>query len=148
VSAPPPLVRIFRLPALAYIIVLLLLLGSIPIAFTGHGIEGETVVVGPQTLVLLIPIITAVFIARTATIVDAQGITVRAAFGRRRLAWNDIRGLSVTRATVYAALADGAIRLPCVRVPDLAAISRVSAGRLPEIPEAPPKFAPQRRLRR
>jgi hypothetical protein len=148
VSAPTPKVRVFRLPALAYLAVLLLLFGCAPIAFTAHGIEGEVAVVGPQTLVLLVPVIVAVFIARTATIVDADGIVVRAAFGRQRLRWDDIRGLSVTGTTVYAVLADGSVRLPCVRVANLAELSEASGGRLPEIARPTPKYAPQRRRRR
>jgi hypothetical protein len=148
VSAPPPNVRVFRLPALAYLVVLLLLFGCAPIAFTVHGIEGEVAVVGPQTLVLLVPVIAAVFIARTATIVDSEGIIVRAAFGRQRLRWGEIRGLSVTGTTVYAVLADGSVRLPCVRVSNLADLSEASDGRLPEIARPTPKYAPQRRRRR
>jgi hypothetical protein len=148
VSAPPPQARVFRLPPLAYIAVVLLLFGCAPIAFTARGIEGENAVVGPQTLVLLVPVIAAVFIRRWATIVDANGITVRAAFGRRLLPWTELRGLSVTGTSVYAVLADGSVRLPCVRVADLADISRASDGRLPEIADARPKYAPQRRRRR
>jgi hypothetical protein len=45
-------------------------------------------------------------------------------------------------------LGDGAVRLPCVRVADLAAVSRASGGHLPEIADPVPKFAPQRRRRR
>jgi hypothetical protein len=148
VSAPPPNERIFRLPALTYLGVLLLLFGCAPIAFTVHGIEGESAAVGPQTLVLLVPVVAAVFIARTATIVNPAGITVRAAFGKRHLRWQDVRGLSVTGTTVYAVLDDGSVRLPCVRVSDLAEVSGASAGRLPEIAHATPKYAPSRRTRR
>jgi hypothetical protein len=148
VSAPIPKARVFRLPALAYLVVLFLIFGCAPFAFTRHGIEGENAVVGPQTLVLLIPIVATVFIARWATIVDASGIGVRAAFGKRQLAWDEIRGLSVTGTVVYAVLSDGSVRLPCVRVGDLAEVSRASDGRLPEIADPTPKFAPSRRRRR
>ena len=46
-----------------------------------------------------------------------------------------------------AVAVDGSLRLPCVRLSDLAAIARVSEGRLPEIAEARRKYAPQRRRR-
>jgi hypothetical protein len=139
---------VFRLPALAYLAVLFLLFGSAPIAFTARGIEGENAVVGPQTLILLVPVVAAIGIARWATIVDSQGITVRVTFGRRFLPWSAIRGLSVTGTAVYAVLADGAVRLPCVRVGNLGELSRASGGRLPEIADPTPKYAPQRRFRR
>jgi hypothetical protein len=138
---------VFRLPALTYLVVLLLLFGTIPLAFTRTG-NSEEAVVGWQTLFLLIPVLAAVFIARAATIVDGSGVTLRAAFGRRRLAWDDIRGLSMTGNSVYAVLSDGSVRLPCVNVGDLGALSRASEGRLPEIADPTPKFAPQRRRRR
>ena len=138
----------FRLPPLAYLVVLFLVFGCAPFAFTVHGIEGESAAVGPQTLVLLLPILAAVVIARWATIVDGHGVVVRAAFGKRQFPWEEIRGLSVTGTSVYAVLDDGSVRLPCVRVSDLAAVSRASDGRLPEIADPTPKFAPQRRRRR
>jgi hypothetical protein len=148
VSAPPPKTRVFRLPALTYLVVLFLAFGTAPIAFTSHGIEGEDATIGPQTLILIVPVLAAVFVARWATIVDASGITVRAAFGKRVLPWAELRGLSVSGTSVYAVLADGSIRLPCVRVGNLGELSRASGGRLPEIADPRPKFAPQRRRRR
>jgi hypothetical protein len=148
VSAPAPSARAFRLPALAYLAVLFLLFGTAPFAFTGSGEEGEPAVIGPQTLVLLIPVLAAVFIARWATIVDADGVTVRAAFGQRRYGWAQVRGLSVDGTHVLLVLADGAVRLPCVRVADLGAVSRASGGHLPELRDPVPRFAPQRRRRR
>jgi hypothetical protein len=59
-----------------------------------------------------------------------------------------MRGLSITGRSVYAVLESGSVRLPCVRQGDLAAVARASGGRLPEIPEERPKFAPGRRRRR
>jgi hypothetical protein len=93
-------------------------------------------------------VIAAVFIARTATVVDADGIRVRLAFGSRAMRWDELRGLSITGRSVYAVGNDGSVRLPCVGVSDLAAVARVSAGRLPDIPEAQRKYAPSRRPRR
>jgi hypothetical protein len=49
---------------------------------------------------------------------------------------------------VLLVLADGAVRLPCVRVADLGAVSRASGGHLPELRDPVPRFAPQRRRRR
>jgi hypothetical protein len=139
---------VFRLPKLAYLAVLFLLFGTAPLAFTEGGYEAEAAHVGPQTLLMVIPVAAAVFIARWATIVDPSGITIRAAFGRRLIPWNEIRGLSVDGRTVYANTDDGAWRLPCVHVAELGVLSRASSGHLPEIDDPTPKYAPQRRRRR
>lgn len=151
VSAPPPPAKVFRLPRTAYLALLFLAVGAWPIGLyggeTASGGYASPAALTPAILLFLIPVGAAFYIARTATIVDADGVTVRALFGTRELPWTDVRGLSITGTTVYAVLADGAVRLPCVRVSDLAAVSRASEGRLPEIPAARPKYAPQRRRR-
>lgn len=132
---------------MTYLVVLFLLFGVAPLAFTGQGAQGAPAVVGPQTLLLLIPLIGALVIARTATIVGADGIVVRLAFGRRTLAWEEVRGLSVGERSVYAVGRAGALRLPCVRVSDLAEVAKASGGHLPEVDPPTPKFAPSRRRR-
>ncbi|HEY7010576.1 MAG TPA: PH domain-containing protein [Jatrophihabitantaceae bacterium] len=140
---------VFRLPKSAYIAVMILLFCAVPLAFADSGgDQSGPVGVTWRVLVLALPVIAAVFIARTATFVSAAEIRVRAAFGSRTMAWDSIRGLSVTGRSVYAVCADGSVRLPCVRVSDLAAVSRASEGRLPEIAEPKRKYAPSRRSRR
>jgi hypothetical protein len=143
-----PTSRTFRLPGSAYLIVLFLLFCVVPLAFTESGDYHSKAVVGPQTLLLLIPLAAIFYIARTATIVDAAGIRVRALFGQRTLPWTQVRGLSIEQRSVYAVVADGAVRLPCVRVADLAAVAKASGGHLPEVAEPTPKFALARRPRR
>jgi Bacterial PH domain len=140
--------RVFRLPRLAYVAVLFLLFCAAPVAFSSTGGDTSGTEYGPRLAVLLVPLLAIVFIARTATIVDGAGLVVRAILGRRTLAWDRIRGLSVSGRSVYAVLDDGAVRLPCVRVADLAAMSRASSGRLPEFAEPVAKSAPSRRSRR
>jgi hypothetical protein len=144
--------RVFRLPRSAYLVVLFLVFGAIPLAFTSSGFtfdsqggnQGAPGVVGWQMVVLLVPVLAAAFIRRTATFVDADGIRIRAVFGSRRLPWDDLRGLSVSGRNVYAVLSDGTLRLPCVHISELAAVSRASGGRLPDIIEPKPKFVPRR----
>lgn len=147
-AASPPVARTFRLPALAYLVVLFLVFGTAPLAFAGDGSEGARSALGPRALLFLIPILATVFIARTRTVVDETGVSVRALLGTRHLGWSDIRGLSVTDRTVYLVCHDGSVRLPCVRISDLAAVSRASGGRLPEVAEASAKYAPTRQRRR
>jgi hypothetical protein len=140
---------IFRLPRSAYLAVLFLFMCAVPLALTDSGgDEGGEVGATWRLVFLAVPVIAAVFIARTATVVDADGIRVRLAFGSRAMRWDELRGLSITGRSVYAVGNDGSVRLPCVGVSDLAAVARVSAGRLPDIPEAQRKYAPSRRPRR
>jgi Bacterial PH domain len=130
------LARTFRLPRSAYLVVVMLVLGV------------TVLVQHPLGLVAyLIPIAGIVYIQRTATIVDGEGITVRAMLGQTQLRWEQVRGLSVTGRSVYAVTDDGAVRLPCVRIADLAAVAAASHGRLPPLPEATPKYPAQRRRR-
>lgn len=149
VSAPAE-TRIFRLPRSAYLAVLFLLFCAAPLALSERGgDEGGAAGWSWRVVLLLIPVLAAVFIARTATFVAPSGLRVRAAFGSRELSWNDVRGLSVTGNSVYAVLeGGGAVRLPCVATADLASISKASGGRLPAIAEPVRKYAPGRRRMR
>ncbi len=91
------------------------------------------------------PILAAAFIARTSTRVDRDGIKITAVFGRRRIAWDEIRGIAVSGRSLYAVTAGGSLRLPCVRQRDLSAIALLSGGHLPELPWPKIKPAPGRR---
>lgn len=146
-SDPTDAGRVFRLPALAYAVVFFLAIGVIPLAFTGDGNYQSKGVIGPQTALVIIPVLAAFFIARTATIVSADGIRVRAVLGSTELPWAQLRGLSVQGRSVYAVAEDGSVRLPCVRIDDLAEVAKASGGRLPELPEPTVHAAPSRRRR-
>src|SRR5438105_13882735 len=126
-------VAIFRLPRMAYGVVILLVFCVIPFAVTAgagslrHNTTSHAAL-SWRLVLLIIPVLAALFIARTATFVDTAGIRTRALFGQRRLGWDEVRGLSVWDRAVYAVIGDGAVRLPCVRIVDLAVIARVSGG--------------------
>lgn len=138
----------FRLPRSAYLTVLILLFCATPLALSADGgDEGGPAGLTWRVGLLVVPLLAAVFIARTATFVSGSGLRVRAAFGSRKLGWDDVRGLSINDRAVYAVLDDGAVRLPCVRVSDLAAVAKISEGRLPTIAEPVRKHAPSRRRR-
>ena len=145
---------VIRLPRTTYLAVVFLFFAAFAVGFgdnTPHGLHSETSTgigglhVGPQTLVLLVPVLVAAFIARTATVVSERGLRVRAMFGSADLPWGEVRGLTVSGRAVYAVVEGGAIRLPCVRIAHLGPISQLSGGRLPPLPDAEPKPAPQRR---
>ena len=136
----------FRLPRSTYLALLFLLIGVYPLALGSA--YGGPVSWTWRAVLLIIPVLAAVFIARTATFVAPAGIRVRAAFGSRTLGWDQIRGLSVNGRSVYAVLEDGAVRLPCIRISDLSAISKVSGDRMPKLADPVRKYAPSRRSRR
>jgi hypothetical protein len=145
---------VIRLPRTSYLVVVFLFFGALAVAFGDN--QPRTLRDGSTTTgfsldwrvaLFLLPVLAAVFIARTATIVGADGLRVRALFGSRDLPWSSVRGLLVSGRAVYAAVEDGAVRLPCVRIAHLGPLSRLSGGRLPELPDATPKPAPSRRRR-
>lgn len=141
-----PRTLLFRLPRSAYLTVLFLVIGVIPVAFAADiGDQGGPGGITWRVALLAIPVLVAVFIARTATLVGPAGVRVRALFGSRTFGWAQVRGLSITGRAVYLVLADGSVRLPCVRTSDLSAIAKVSDGHLPALPAPVRKFAPSRR---
>ena len=87
-----------------------------------------------QLPVYLIPLAGAVYIARTATIVDSVGITARAILGSQQVRWASLRGLKLTdKGAVYAVDTDGTqLRLPCVRSTKLSPLIAAGAGRIPD----------------
>jgi hypothetical protein len=136
---------------LAYLGVLFLLLCVIPLAFSGNGQASiidrhdanvDGVHITPLVLLLLIPLFAGLYVARSATIVNEDGVRVRAIFGSRFMPWDSIRGLSAEKRVVYAVVENGAVRLPCVKVSDLWLVSRASGGHLPEIDSPIFKSAP------
>jgi hypothetical protein len=132
-------------PKPAYVSVLFLFIGVTPVALYGGPGDASPVAVSGLTLLYLIPVLAIFYIARTSTRVDADGIRVNAVFGSRVLPWEEIRGLTIDKRNVYAVLADGSVRLPCVRQRDLTAVAAASGDHLPELPEPPVKAAPGRR---
>ena len=132
---------IIRVPRSGYLAVGFLAVGLAPLAFYGGSAHPLSATIGPLTLLYVIPLLAGLYVARTLTLITGDGIVVRAIFGQRAIAWEDVRGLSIIGRNIYAVLSDGSVRLPCVRVPDLAAVAAASAGRLPEIAAATPKYA-------
>ena len=135
----------FRVSKIAYGVVLFLAIGVTPVALYGGPGESSAARVSALTLLYLIPVLAALYIARTSTRVDAAGFRVSAIFGSRQIDWADVRGLSVTKRNVYAVLGDGTVRLPCVHQKDLSVIAALSGGRIPLLPSPKVKAAPGRR---
>jgi hypothetical protein len=87
-----------------------------------------------QALVYLVPLAGAVYLVRTATVVDGTGLTARAVLASQSVAWADLTGLRLDHSTaVYAVDRDGTqLRLPCVRSTALRPLIAAAGGRIPD----------------
>lgn len=99
------------------------------------------------TPVYLLPIGYIVWVVRTRTVADADGLTTRTLFSSRRLTWSELKGLTITsRAEVRAVLTDDSeVRLPTVRTRHLPVLAYVSGGHVtdPTSHETPRDDAPE-----
>jgi len=123
-AAPPSVQRvIFRVPVTGLLPLGLLAICESPV------VASTSVVFA---LLYLIPIVGAVWILRTRTVVDAEQLRTRTLFGGRALAWADIRSLKLPRrGWVNAVLAgDELVPLPGVRTRHLSMLAALSGGRL------------------
>lgn len=87
----------------------------------------------PWLLVLLaIPLAIAVWSWRAGTDVDADGLTVRAALGRRRLAWSQVAGLETgSDGRVVAVLSSGGrVALTAVKAVQVSQVVEAAGGQL------------------
>ncbi|GEL23212.1 hypothetical protein PSU4_21660 [Pseudonocardia sulfidoxydans NBRC 16205] len=124
-----PARAVFRPARLAYLFPVALAVFAIPAAFGAPWFW----------LIYLVPVAIVYWLARTRTVVDAEAVTVRTAFGGRRVPWESISSLRLQPATrsrgarVSAVLASGGeLPLPAVNVRDLSQLAAVSGGRLPD----------------
>ena len=87
----------------------------------------------PLALIYLIPLAAAVYVARTATVVDELGLHARAVLGSQTVGWHELAGLRLDRSgAVYAVDSAGSqLRLPCVRSTRLDALIAAGNGRIP-----------------
>jgi Bacterial PH domain len=85
-------------------------------------------------LIYLVPLAAALYVARTATVVDDFGLHARAMFGSRTVGWNQLIGLRLDRTgAVYAVDSSGGqLKLPCVRSTRLDPLIAAGAGRIPD----------------
>lgn len=124
-----PARAVFRPARLAYLFPVALAVFAIPAAFGAPWFW----------LIYLVPVGIVYWLARTRTVVDAEAVTVRKAFGGRRVPWDEISSLRLRSATrsrgarVDVVLTGGGeIELPAVHVRDLSQLAAVSGGRLPD----------------
>lgn len=122
-TAEPPPRAVFRIPPLATLAAVVLVVCALPFAAGAPWFW----------LVLLVPAGILVWVLRRRTTVDGDSVTVRGLLRSRRVPWAEISSLRLGRKfRVSAVLADGAeLPLPAVHVRDLPALAAASGGRLP-----------------
>jgi Bacterial PH domain len=123
VSASPSVQRvIFRVPTTGLLAVGFLALCITPAA-------ASDLVLTP---LYLVPIVLAVWIPRTRTVVDRERLTTRTLFGGRTIEWTQIRSLKLPRRGWVSAVLDGdeLAPLPGIRTRHLSMLAMVSDGRL------------------
>lgn len=79
----------------------------------------------------VIPLAVAGWVLRAGVDVDADGVTVRALVGQRRVRWDDVAALKLSRhGVVWLALHSGrTVRLPVARARHLSTLAAASGGR-------------------
>ncbi|MGY1735585.1 PH domain-containing protein [Geodermatophilus sp. SYSU D00684] len=89
-------------------------------------------------LVLLLPLLAAVWVLRVGVDVGEEAITTRGLLGQRRVPWDDLAGIRVGRNArlVLVTTGGGEVRLPVLRARDLPRLAGWSGGRF-DVP-APP----------
>lgn len=103
------------------IFLLIILVGLLP-AFGRWGV-----------LLLAIPVLISVAIARLRTTADAESVTAHMLLSSRTLAWSDVEGLKFTKGRWARACRYGEadVVLPAVTFSTLPALTAVSGGRVP-----------------
>ena len=105
----------------------LLALCTIPLAFAA-----------PWTpILLLIPLVVAVWVLRVGVDITDDGVTVRSLAGQREVPWRDVAGIRVApRGDLFVVTTRGTeLRLPVMRARDLPRLAALSGGRI-DVPPA------------
>jgi len=93
------------------------------------------ILAGPPwvALLLVVPIMLSVAVARYRTVADAETVTARSLLGSETVGWDDIHGLRFSRSSwATAQLKDGQeLRLPAVTFATLPRLTEISGGRVP-----------------
>uniref|UniRef100_UPI0031DBDEE7 PH domain-containing protein n=1 Tax=Saccharothrix mutabilis TaxID=33921 RepID=UPI0031DBDEE7 len=120
---------VFRIPAPALLAALTIAICVTPVAWTVPGLQ----------VLYAVPVGYAVWVLRNRTTVDSSQLVARSTFGKRVVAWDDVKAIKVVpKGWLSAVLRDDSlVRLPAVRAVHLGALSSVSGGRVPDPNAAP-----------
>ncbi|MFJ7218384.1 PH domain-containing protein [Amycolatopsis sp. NPDC098790] len=112
---------VFRIPRTSFMAIALLTICVTPVAL------GD---IPYLQWLYIFPIALAVFVVRTRTVANREGLAIRTMFGHRDLPWSALKGLAITKKSrVLAVLKDDTkVALPTVRTRHLPVLSLVSEG--------------------
>lgn len=115
---------LIRISPMAHLAVGLLTIGLLSLVFAGPGWF---------TLLLVIPVLLSLAIARYRTTADRGGVTARTLLGSKTIRWDEIEGLRFGRRPwARARLRDGSeLTLPAVTFATLPLLTSASGGRVP-----------------
>ncbi len=116
---------VFRIPAVALLAVGVGFICVTPVAFAVPGV--------PVLYALYaLPVAFAVWVVRNRTTVTAEQIVARGLFGKRTVAWTDVKAIKLSeKSWLSVVLADDElVKLPAVRMMHLPALAAVSGGRI------------------
>jgi hypothetical protein len=117
-----------RMTRTALIPVGLLALCTVPLAFAA-----------PWTpVLLLIPLVAALWVLRVGVDIADDGLTVRSLVGERRVSWDELAGIRVApRGDLWLVTTTGTeVRVPVMRARDLPRLAELSGGRI-DVPPPP-----------
>ena len=117
-----------RMARTALIPVGLLALCTVPLAFAA-----------PWTpVLLLIPLVVALWVLRVGVDIADDGLTVRSLAGERRVPWDELAGIRVApRGDLWLVTTAGTeVRMPVMRARDLPRLAALSGGRIDVPPPA------------
>ncbi|MDZ4268829.1 MAG: PH domain-containing protein [Mycobacterium sp.] len=123
-SAPESTPVVIRISPMAHLAVALLGFAMLSVVFAGPGW---------WALLLVIPVMLSLVIARYRTTADRETVTARTLLGSEKLRWDDIDGLRFgRRAWAVARRRDGTeMSLPAVTFATLPLLAAASGGRVP-----------------
>jgi hypothetical protein len=89
-------------------------------------------------VLLLIPLLVALWVLRVGVDIAADGLTLRALVGQRRVPWPEVAGIRVApRGDLWLVTTGGTeVRMPVMRARDLPRLAALSGGRI-DVPTPP-----------
>ena len=90
-------------------------------------------------VLLLIPLVVALWVLRVGVDIADDGLTVRSLVGERRVPWAELAGIRVAaRGDLWLVTTAGTeVRVPVMRARDLPRLAALSGGRI-DVPPPPP----------
>jgi hypothetical protein len=123
---------VFRIPAVALLASGVGIICVTPIAFAVPGMQ----------VLYVLPLAFAVWVLRNRTTVTSSQLVARSTFGKRTVAWEDVKALKLGGSWLSAVLTDDKlVRLPAVRMMHLEALAAISGGRITPPTAAKPAAA-------